>query len=265
MSASDLNHVYQVTHHFTIVAFFTFLYFSLLLPMWVFLRLFTVTPSKYLSLILCFIINHKIFFCMEDKVQHPATVCSFVWVSTVSPPLLQSRNLDLDREQTPNSNGALTLKWAEVRTVLSWRGDGTQARSPCSLEYTGWHGQRGPAPGGLQTGRLISDEEDGGWIYCLQCQGDFAQFHKLIRDGADVNCRGGEPLREAITNSHVIIWTQVVTIITIVTIIMMMISCWTVPGWTWSSGTRMGGQPCTWLAGTTRLVVRGMEDAPNTE
>ena len=99
-------------------------------------------------------------------------------------------------------------------------------------------------------------------IYCLQCQGDFAQFHKLIRDGADVNCRGGEPLREAITNSHVIIWTQVVTIITIVTIIMMMISCWTVPGWTWSSGTRMGGQPCTWLAGTTRLVVRGMEDAP---
>ena len=202
---------------------------------------------------------------MEDKVQHQATVCSFVWVSTVSPPLLQSRNLDLDREQTPNSNGALTLKWAEVRTVLSWRGDGTQARSPCSLEYTGWHGQRGPAPGGLQTGRLNC--EDGGWIYCLQCQGDFAQFHKLIRDGADVNCRGGEPLREAITNSHVIIWTQVVTIIiiTIVTIIIMMISCWTVPGWTCSLGTRMGGQPCTWPAGTIRLVWRGMEDAPNSE
>ena len=99
-------------------------------------------------------------FCMEDKVQHQATVCSLVWVSTVSPPLLQSRNLDLDREQTSNSNAALTLKWAEVRTVLSWRGDGTQARSPCSLEYTGWHGQRGPAPGGLQTGRPNCEKED---------------------------------------------------------------------------------------------------------
>ena len=91
----------------------------------------------------------------------------------------------------------------------------------------------------------------------MQCQGDFAQFHKLFRDGADVNCRGGEPLREAITNSHVIIWTQVtlIIIIIIITIIMMMlVSCWTVPGWTWSSGTRMGGQPCTWPAGTTRLV-----------
>ena len=102
---------------------------------------------------------------MEDKVQHQATVCSFVWVSTVSPPLLQSRNLDLDREQTWNSNGELTLKCAEVRTVLSWRGDGTEARSPCSLEYTGWHGQRGPVPGGLQTGRLISEEVDG-FIVC---------------------------------------------------------------------------------------------------
>ena len=101
----------------------------------------------------------------------------------------------------------------------------------------------------------------------MQCQGDFAQFHKLFRDGADVNCRGGEPLREAITNSHVIIWTQVtlIIIIIIITIIMMMlVSCWSVPGWTWSSGTRMGGQPCTWPAGTTRLVEeRKMHHIPS--
>ena len=31
-------------------------------------------------------------------------------------------------------------------------------------------------------------------------QGDFAQFHKLLQEGADVNHRHGEPLREAITN-----------------------------------------------------------------
>ena len=84
---------------------------------WVFLHLFTVarSSSKYLSFVI--IINHKIIFCMEDK---GATV------STVSPQLLQSRNLDLDSGQTSNSNGALTLKWAEVRTVISRRADGTQ-------------------------------------------------------------------------------------------------------------------------------------------
>ena len=38
-------------------------------------------------------------------------------------------------------------------------------------------------------------------------QGDFAQFHKLLIDGADVNCKSGEALREAITNNHVNIWT----------------------------------------------------------
>ena len=39
-------------------------------------------------------------------------------------------------------------------------------------------------------------------------QGDFVQFYKLITDGADVNQKNGEPLREAITNNHVIIWTS---------------------------------------------------------
>ena len=39
-------------------------------------------------------------------------------------------------------------------------------------------------------------------------QGDFIQFYKLITDGADVNYKNGEPLREAITNNHVIIWTS---------------------------------------------------------
>ena len=39
-------------------------------------------------------------------------------------------------------------------------------------------------------------------------QGDFNQFHNLITDGADVNYKNGEPLREAITNSHTMIWTS---------------------------------------------------------
>lgn len=38
-------------------------------------------------------------------------------------------------------------------------------------------------------------------------QGDFAQFHKLVTEGADVNYKSGEALREAITNNHVSIWT----------------------------------------------------------
>ena len=41
--------------------------------------------------------------------------------------------------------------------------------------------------------------------------GDFGQFHKLLQEGADVNHRNGEPLREAITNSHVIIWTSLLS------------------------------------------------------
>ena len=150
-----------------------------------------------------------------------------------------------------------------MRTVISWRADGTQARSPCSLVVTWTARTSSWRPANREAG-----EDDGGGIYCLQCQGDFAQFHKLFRDGADVNCRGGEPLREAITNSHVIIWTQVtlIMIIIIITIIimMMLVSCWTVPGWTWSSETRMGGQPCTWPAGTTRLVEeRKMHQIPS--
>ena len=45
-------------------------------------------------------------------------------------------------------------------------------------------------------------------LFLASCkQGDYTQFYKLYRSGLDVNMRGGEALREAITNSHVMIWT----------------------------------------------------------
>ena len=45
-------------------------------------------------------------------------------------------------------------------------------------------------------------------LFLASCkQGDYTQFYKLYQSGVDVNMRGGEALREAITNSHVMIWT----------------------------------------------------------
>ena len=45
-------------------------------------------------------------------------------------------------------------------------------------------------------------------LFLASCkQGDYTQFYKLYRSGVDVNMRAGEALREAITNSHVMIWT----------------------------------------------------------
>ena len=45
-------------------------------------------------------------------------------------------------------------------------------------------------------------------LFLASCkQGDYNQFYKLYRSGVNVNMRGGEALREAITNSHVMIWT----------------------------------------------------------
>ena len=45
-------------------------------------------------------------------------------------------------------------------------------------------------------------------LFLASCkQGDDTQFYKLYQSGVDVNMRGGEALREAITNSHVMIWT----------------------------------------------------------
>lgn len=49
------------------------------------------------------------------------------------------------------------------------------------------------------------EQED---LFLASCkQGDFGQFHKLLTAGVDINYRNGEPLREAITNNHVMIWT----------------------------------------------------------
>ena len=45
-------------------------------------------------------------------------------------------------------------------------------------------------------------------LFLASCkQGDFAEFYKLLSSGVDVNYKNGEPLREAITNNHVMIWT----------------------------------------------------------
>ena len=45
-------------------------------------------------------------------------------------------------------------------------------------------------------------------LFLASCkQGDYTQFYKLYQSGVDVNMRAGEALREAITNSHVMIWT----------------------------------------------------------
>ena len=45
-------------------------------------------------------------------------------------------------------------------------------------------------------------------MFLASCkQGDFGEFYKLLASGVDVNYRSGEPLREAITNNHVMIWT----------------------------------------------------------
>jgi len=50
----------------------------------------------------------------------------------------------------------------------------------------------------------MSEEE-----FLLACkQGDTDTFNNILRSGTDVNCRQGEPLREAITNNHVEIWTR---------------------------------------------------------
>ena len=53
--------------------------------------------------------------------------------------------------------------------------------------------------------RSVMEKEE---LFLASCkQGDYTQFYKLYRSGLDVNMRGGEALREAITNSHVMIWT----------------------------------------------------------
>ena len=46
-------------------------------------------------------------------------------------------------------------------------------------------------------------------LFLASCkQGDYTQFYRLYRSGGlDLNMRAGEALREAITNSHVMIWT----------------------------------------------------------
>jgi len=45
-------------------------------------------------------------------------------------------------------------------------------------------------------------------LFLASCkQGDFGEFYKLLTSGVDVNYRNGEPLREAITNNHVMVWT----------------------------------------------------------
>ena len=190
----------------------------------VFLHLFTVarSSSKYLSFVI--IINHKIIFCTEDKFstkpleeQLSVSECgqchhscykagTLIWIES--------------KHQTVTEH----WHWNELRWELSSVGGQTGHRI-YRLTWTARTSSWRPA-------NREAGEDDGGWVYCLQCQGDFAQFHKLFRDGADVNCRGGEPLREAITNSHVIIWTQVTLIIIIITIITSSsLSSW----WCWSA------------------------------
>ena len=45
-------------------------------------------------------------------------------------------------------------------------------------------------------------------MFLASCkQGDFGGFYKLLASGVNINYRSGEPLREAITNNHVMIWT----------------------------------------------------------
>jgi len=49
---------------------------------------------------------------------------------------------------------------------------------------------------------------EGEELFLAACkQGDFSEFHKLLSSGVNINYKKGEPLREAITNNHVMIWT----------------------------------------------------------